>query len=398
MKPLKKFNKRLRPMKTSNTLLGILAVTFGVLFHVPAQTTAGLSIQTYAGINIAGLVGTVYSIQFTTNLLSTNVWLTLTNLALPSSPYLWVDTSSPVTGQRFYRTQTLTNTSMVLIPAGSFTMGDAFAEGNTYERPTHSVYVSAFYLEKNLVTKGLWDQVRFSNDGNGYGFNNPGLGKATNHPVYHITWFEAVKWCNARSEMEGLTPCYYTNSSLTTVYRIGSIAPYMNWNANGYRLPTEVEWEKATRGGFSGQRYPWSDTITHSKANYRSYDAYAYLGDLSPTRGYNPTYNDGVIPYTSPVGAFAANGYGLYDMAGNVAEWCWDWFDSTWYGNAGATQADTRGPTSVPSNIRVVRSGSWDISALSVRCASRAYGLPADTSGSSGETLNYLGFRCVRKQ
>jgi sulfatase modifying factor 1 len=385
-------------MKNSKTLLGILAVTFGVLFHVPAQTPAGLSIQTYAGLNITGLVGTIYSIQFTTNLLVTNAWLTLTNLALPSSPYLLVDTTSTVMGQRFYRAQTLTNTSMVLIPAGSFTMGDTFTEGNSYEQPTHSVYVSAFYLEKNLVTKALWDQVKFSNDGNGYGFNNPGLGKFTNHPVYHITWFEAVKWCNARSEMEGLTPCYYTNSSLTTVYKIGNIAPYVNWNANGYRLPTEAEWEKAARGGLSGQRYPWGNTITHSKANYTSYDAYSYLGDLSPTRGYNPTYNDGVIPYTSPVGAFSANGFGIYDMAGNVAEWCWDWFDVAWYGNAGATQTDTRGPTSGTGNSRVMRGSSWDISVLSARCASRAYGLPAATSGGNGETFNYLSFRCVRKQ
>jgi formylglycine-generating enzyme len=395
---LEKSNKHITPMKNGKTLLGILAVTFGVLFHVPAQTPAGLSIQTYAGLNITGQVGTVYSIQYSTNLLDTNAWLTLTNLSLPSSSCLWVDTTSPATGRRFYRVETLTNTSMVLIPAGSFTMGDTFAECQcNSEGPVHTVYVSAFYLEKNLVTKALWDEVKFWNDGNGYGFNNPGLGKAPNHPVYHMNWYEAVKWCNARSEMEGLTPCYYTNSSLTTVYRIGSIAPYVNWNANGYRLPTEVEWEKAARGGFSGQRYPWGDTITHSKANYRSYDAYAYLGDLSPTRGYNPTYNDGVIPYTSPGGAFAANGYGLYDMAGNVPEWCWDWFDVAWYGNAGATQADTRGPTSGTGNSRVLRGGSWDMSALSVRCSSRAYGLPAGTSSSSGPTFNYLGFRCVRK-
>ena len=204
---------------------------------------------------------------------------------------------------------------MVLIPAGSFTMGDTFNEGYSGERPAHTVYVSAFHMDRHEVTKALWDEVYQWAISHGYGFDNPGAGKAANHPVHTVSWFDVVKWCNARSEREGRTAAYYTDTALTVVYRIGQAAPYVKWNL-GYRLPTEAEWEKAARGGLSGLRFPWGDTITHSQANYESSSSYSY--DISPTRGYHPSYDEGGYPYTSPVGSFAPNGYGLYYADGNL--------------------------------------------------------------------------------
>jgi formylglycine-generating enzyme required for sulfatase activity len=275
--------------------------------------------------------------------------------------------------------------SMVLIPAGSFDMGDTFNEGWDDERTVHSVFVSAFYMDKYEVSKGKWDEVYTWAITNGYNFDDHGSGEATNHPVISIHWYDMVKWCNARSEKEGRTPCYYVNSAKKCVYRNGQLNvanDWVEWETNGYRLPTEAEWEKAARGGAAGHRFPWkdTDTITHSRANYSSSSDYSY--DVSVTRGLHPDYNDGTMPYTSPVGSFAPNGYGLYDMAGNVWEWCWDWFD--YYSSS--PESDPRGPAS--GMYRVLRGGCWGGYAYGARCASRGGGTPA--YGYYG-----YGFRCV---
>jgi formylglycine-generating enzyme required for sulfatase activity len=260
-------------------------------------------------------------------------------------------------------------------------MGDTFAEGEPYELPVHTVNVSAFYLAKYEVTKSLWDQVKNWSGTNGYAYDNPGAGKGPDHPVQTLNWYDAVKWCNARSEMERRVPAYYTDAALTQVYKTGQANPYVNWNA-GYRLPAEAEWEKASRGGASGHRFPWtdSDTITHSKANYYSDSSFSY--DLSPTRGFDPAFVSGDLPYTAPVGSFAPNGYGLYDMAGNVWEWCWDFAGSY----PSDPQTDPRGPAT--GSTRVGRGGNWDFYPAHCRNAYR-YGNPPDHAATN------IGFRCA---
>lgn len=284
----------------------------------------------------------------------------------------------------------LVQTNMVLIPAGSFTMGDCMVphEGGSEEEPTHSVFVSDFYMERTDVTKAQWDAVYAWAITNGYSFDHAGEGKAANHPVVHVSWYDCVKWCNARSEMEGLAPCYFTASDATTVYRSGDLDlgnDCVNWTARGYRLPTEAEQEKAARGGVSGQRFPAGNSISWGVANYHSAAGLSY--DLSgATDDFDPDYATDGYPYTSPAGSFAANGYGLYDMAGNVWQWCWDWWSHDYY----ASSPDTDPPGAASGSLRVLRGSSWFNNSYDARCANRSKFAPLS------EDLD-LGFRCVRK-
>ncbi|MEO8428699.1 MAG: SUMF1/EgtB/PvdO family nonheme iron enzyme, partial [Verrucomicrobiota bacterium] len=193
------------------------------------------------------------------------------------SPTVWVDyVQVPVTGSstthRVYHPNTPAD--MAFIPPGLFTMGDTFGEGGNYELPLHDVNVSAFHMDKYEVTKELWDGVYGWATNHGYIFQYGARGKANNHPAHSVTWHDAVKWCNARSEKELRTPAYYTDAKQTNVYRgfLGIMDnSWVKWDA-GYRLPTEAEWEKAARGGASGRRFPWSatDNISHSRVNYEA--------------------------------------------------------------------------------------------------------------------------------
>ena len=277
---------------------------------------------------------------------------------------------------------------MVLIPAGAFRMGDGFGEGAAAERPVHTVTVSAFYMDQYEVTKAQWDEVRAWALTNGYTFGNAGSGKEPSHPVHTVNWYDAVAWCNARSQRAGLTPCYtnangaaYTNSAV-------ALTGNCNWTAGGYRLPTEAEWEKAARGGVAGRRFPWADvnTIDFYRANYYGAPS-SYSYDTSFANSYHPAFNDGTTPYTSPVGSFAPNGYGLFDIAGNLWEWCWDWRSDSYY--ASSPGANPTGPAG-PLSLRVLRGGSWDNNAQAERVAGRQGGVTPDYE------TNYIGFRCAR--
>ncbi|MBN2163340.1 MAG: SUMF1/EgtB/PvdO family nonheme iron enzyme [Pontiellaceae bacterium] len=191
----------------------------------------------------------------------------------------------------------------------------------------------------------IWNGERF-------GMNSA---KGSRYPCVEISWCGAAAFCNYRSEMEGKTPCYDLSDWSC------------NLDAGGYRLPTSDEWEYAARGGLSGKRFPWGDTITHSEANYKSSTSYNY--DTSATRGYHPDYSDGTYPYTSPVGSFGTNSYGLYDMAGNVMEWCNDKHPDY-------------------EEFRVFRGGSWYYTADLALCGNVLMSKPYFT-------FYHVGFRSV---
>jgi formylglycine-generating enzyme required for sulfatase activity len=269
---------------------------------------------------------------------------------------------------------------MALIPAGAFIMGNSTGDTRDADMTNAipvSVTLSAFYMAVNEVSLSQWQSVYTYATGHGYTLR-PGAGKGTNHPVHSVNWYDVVKWCNARSEMESLMPCY-TVSGVT--YKTGEDNDVVcNWAANGYRLPTEAEWEKAARGGLIGQRFPWGNVVSGNLANYYgSTTSYSY--DLGPNE-FNALGNDGTMPYTTPVGSFAPNGYGLNDMAGNVNEWCWDW-----YGTPYAGGSDPLGPPSSGSG-RVLRGGYWNGDAGSCRVAGRYYVNPGFGS--------FIGFRPAR--
>jgi len=279
---------------------------------------------------------------------------------------------------------------MVRVRAGAFQMGDSFGEGNANEHPVHTVYVSAFYIDRYEVTKTLWDEVANWATAHGYDIgplDGHYLGRTKSDPVIFVSWYEAAKWANARSEKEGLAPCYFEDAAQRSVYRTGEadlVDEWVKWNASGYRLPTEAEWEKAARGGVEGRRFSWddTDTIDHDRANYFSSGQLNY--DTSSTRGNHPASADGV----TPVGMFAPNGYGLYDVTGNVWEWCWDLFQGDYYATSPG-----RNPHGGNNDLgtRVYRggyNGGWGF-ASSCRVANRDGFVP------SGEGLD-LGFRLVR--
>jgi len=239
---------------------------------------------------------------------------------------------------------------MVPIPAGCFDMGDAFSEGAGDERPVHSVCISAFEMDVHEVTNAEYSAcvvagectapsstvlVLLGLDPIEY-YGNP---EYDGHPVIYVTWAQALNYCT--------------------------------WV--GKRLPTEAEWEYAARGGLSGARYPWGDTTDCSRAVY---DRYYPAGVC---------YDYGALPnMPQEVMGYAANGYGLYDVAGNVGEWVNDLYGSTYYGSSPTD--DPQGPAT--GFTRVYRGGSWFGATSTTRVADRNSGDPTNRDFS-------VGFRCA---
>lgn len=250
----------------------------------------------------------------------------------------------------------------VVIPGGSFQMGSRIEPNNVI----HEVSLPDFWIGSTEVTLGEWTRVRDWAREFGYVFSSEGSGLKADCPVSEVTWYDAARWCNAKSEMSGLRPCYYigTERVFSDVYCAGQIElsnAMVDWEADGYRLPTEAEWEKAARGMLVGKRYPNGDKLTGKDANHS-------LNHVGPR----------------PVKSYPPNGYGLYEMAGNVWEWVWDWYS----GDLSALTDDPRGPLS--GERRVIRgggsSGSVDSCGVAVRVSMRG-----------NVSLNTGGFRVVRR-
>ncbi|MBN1423313.1 SUMF1/EgtB/PvdO family nonheme iron enzyme [Candidatus Fermentibacteria bacterium] len=231
---------------------------------------------------------------------------------------------------------------MVRIQGGTFQMGSN--DGDSDEKPVHSVTVSSFSMGKYEVTQEQYQAVMGT---------NPSRFKGAKRPVEQVSWNDAVEFCKKLSDREGLTRCYSGSGSSVTC----------NWGANGYRLPTEAEWEYACRAGTTGEYNTGSGEAALGRAGW-------YSGNSSSQ--------------THDVGGKQANAFGLYDTHGNVWEWCWDWYGSY----SSGSQTDPKGASS--GSFRVYRGGGWYGIARGCRSASR-YGYGPGSRG------NGLGFRLVRR-
>ena len=340
-------------MKTIKLFL--LLVTLGslrVADSLSAQTPSALGLQLYAGVSITGTVGTVYAIQATTNLTASNSWVTLDFLKLAETNRLWTDISTPATGRRFYRAVATAPTNLVFIPPGTFRMGSPTNEldrnppGSGDEGPQTMVTLTkGFFMGKYEVTQAEYLAVIGTNPSTFIG--------NLSRPVEQVNWVDATNYCARRTQLEtaaGLIP-----------------------SGSRYRLPTEAEWEYACRAWTSTRLHYGEDLGYTNLANYAWFSA-----------------NSGGT--THPVGQKLPNLWGLYDMTGNVAEWCQDQYGV--YPGGSVTDPQGR-PGSINQNpVGVLRGGLWgpdfDGSSSAKFCRSAWRIAKAQTDG-----CYCIGFRVV---
>lgn len=240
---------------------------------------------------------------------------------------------------------------MVYLPGGGYLMGTD--KGNADEAPPHQVTVSPFFIDKFEVTHAMFTKVQLPNPSHWQ--DHP------QKPVERVRWRDAKQYCNERSLLENLTPCYDEKSADWDC----------DYSANGYRLPTEVEWEYACRAGVDG---PYDFGAADKLRQH------GWFGDNSMDR-------------THPVGEKKPNRWGIYDLYGNVSEWCEDVYSPNYYQNSPAI--DPHGPPNTGQDVkRVMRGGSWKASADMCRATVRQ----GERTGDSDACFytDYCGFRCVR--
>lgn len=236
---------------------------------------------------------------------------------------------------------------MTLVNGGTFRMGNSFEDLFEDELPVHSVNLKSFYIGTYEVSQGEWEAVMGENPS-----ANKELGK--NAPVEQISWFDAIEFCNKLSEKDGLTPCYKIGRNNAVTWNIA---------ANGYRLPTEAEWEFAARGGNDSRDYLYSGGNA--------------VDDVAWHKG-NSTGKSKVTGTKRP------NELGLFDMSGNVWEWCWDWYSNSYNERS---ENNPQGPQVGMERCR--RGGGWNFSFKSCRISNRL-GTPPDMR------FPYVGLRLVR--
>jgi formylglycine-generating enzyme required for sulfatase activity len=244
------------------------------------------------------------------------------------------------------------NHNMARIQGGTFVMGSPGGEAERdIDERRHNVTISPFYMGKYEVTQNEYQSIMK---------DTPSNFKGSKRPVESVSWYNAILFCNKLSEKRGLTP----------VYAIDGTSVGWDKNANGYRLPTEAEWEYACRAG-TDTPFNTGMNITTEQANYDG------------NWPYNNNAQGAFLERTLPVGSFPANPWGLYDMHGNVYEWCWDW-------HATYSREDQTNPTGPASgSYHVIRGGSWVNSGYALRSASRGVYLTADGN-------ERIGFRIAR--